>query len=49
MVLVATGSCLMCAYEICWYANKTVYETVITYLSIFYVKIKLNILVKNEG
>lgn len=36
----------MCAHEIYWYANKTEYETVITWLSIFYVKYKFDVLVK---
>lgn len=38
--------CFMCAHEIYWYANKTEYETVITWLSIFYVKYKFDVLVK---
>ena len=41
--MIAVGNCFMGAHEICWYANKIVYATVIPYLSIFCVENKLDI------
>ena len=41
--MTAVGNCFMGAHEICWYANKIVYATVIPYLSIFCVENKLDI------